>query len=468
MATTADFLTHSATDYNVQVFSNTTTHHDGHDHDHEYCDGHENVFMDKFFDEVLKQILIVLGIFINSIAIWILVSHKKMQNMFLHLLALSLVANNGFMIMALITTLFYEFKVKTLAGIVSYMSIPFKEIFFTASVLITVAMAYERYTTLDVGKGYRTRMKVKALRYQRLKKYILFLCIVCPIVNIHEFFSHDERAKRTDLWKSSGYRHFIQFKWLIFLGISTIILLVLNYKVFSYVTKTIERTQEQDVPKKQTIQINDKPVRKNSRKESFKRKRKFVDNVKRHEKLSFALFGIVICKFVFNTFYVVELIFKTYLKDHCHPSYQKNFEIIVRLMRIINAMSNTAVYCIADRTFRRYIRFYLKRIFYPMFCKLIPVLEPTTVDEDSSTHPHSRPGDQTPLTRTPLGTPQGARRFQTAVSAVKAANSMQDLRRPSNLSADFRRPSTDFRRGSNISQDIKNPLERVKKTTLGP
>merc|ERR1712126_295602 len=113
-------------------------------------------------------------------------------------------------------------------------------------------------------------------------------------------------------------------------------------------------------------------------------------------------------------------------------------------MRIMNATSNTAVHGVADRTFRRHLRFYLKRIFYPLFCKMIPVLDPKTVEEDSSTHHGSRAiGDNTPMTRTPLQTPITSRRFQSSI---------QDLRRPSNL-----------------SQDIKNPLERVRRTnTLEP
>ena len=426
MAINEEMFNYSTTDYDSQitVFSNNTkTLKD------DFCDGHEDQVLDKVIDEVLKQILIVFGIFINSIAIWILVSQKRMQNMFLHLLACSLVADNGFLVMALITTMYYEFKVKQLAGIVSYMSIPFKEIFFTGNVLITMSMAYERYTTLDVGKGYRTRMKVKALRYQRLKKYILFFCVVCPLVNLHDFFSHDERAKRTDLWKSSEYRWFIQFKWLIILGISTIILLFLNYKVFAHVTKTMEMTRQDDILTEKTITINGKSVKKSGTK-----KHKFFDKMKRHEKLSFALFGIVFKKFLCNSFFIIELSLKIVIKDGCSPSYQKNFEIIVRLMRILNAISNALVYCIADRTFRRHLRFYLKRIFYPLFCKMIPILEPKTVEEESSTHHKSQQfGDNTPLTRTPLHTPLTARRFQSSI---------QDLRRGSNLSVEFKRPQT--------------------------
>ena len=110
-------------------------------------------------------------------------------------------------------------------------------------------------------------------------------------------------------------------------------------------------------------------------------KRKFIQRLKRHEKLTFALFGIVILYFFCNTFYVIELSFK--LKD-CTPSYQKNFEVISRLLRVVNSCSNVMVYCVADPTFRRYIIFYVKRMFYALFCKLIPILEPIAVDENST------------------------------------------------------------------------------------
>ena len=135
-----------------------------------------------------------------------------------------------------------------------------------------------------------------------------------------------------------------------------------------------------------------------SENENPKSKRKFIQRLKRHEKLTFALFGIVILYFFCNTFYVIELSLKEGLKD-CTPSYQKNYEVISRLLRVINACSNVIVYCVADRTFRRYIRFYLKRMFYPLFCKLIPVLEPTVVDETSTAHgPSQAGGDRTPVT----------------------------------------------------------------------
>merc|ERR1712016_497166 len=102
-----------------------------------YIKCQENEFLDMFVDYFLKQFLICLGFFINSIAIWILVTNKKMQNIFLHLLACSLVADNGFLFMALLTTLFYQFKYMSLVGIAAYVSIPFKEIFYTANLLIT-------------------------------------------------------------------------------------------------------------------------------------------------------------------------------------------------------------------------------------------------------------------------------------------------------------------------------------------
>ena len=138
-----------------------------------------------------------------------------------------------------------------------------------------------------------------------------------------------------------------------------------------------------------------------------------MERIKKHEKLTFVLFGIVILYVFCNTFYVVKLSLKASLKN-CTPSYQRNFAIISRFFHIINACSNVVVYWIADRKFRRYITFYLKRMFYLLFCKLIPALEPTAVDENGTTSSKNDQkmtqsqavGDRIPV-RTPVTTRRG-------------------------------------------------------------
>ena len=157
---------------------------------------------------------------------------------------------------------------------------------------------------------------------------------------------------------------------------------------------------------KSTSNLSKEPQNKkitlNENAEKSASKWKFLDKLKRHEKITFALFGIVTLYFFCNTFYVTEEILKAALKKN-KPSYRRNFEILSRFMRVLNACSNVFVYCVADQKFRRYLRYYLKKLFYPLFCKMIPILEPRTVDESSTANQQSRTLENSGI-RTPLST----------------------------------------------------------------
>ena len=390
-----------------------------------YIECKDNEYLELLVDRVLKQLLSCFGFFINSIAIWILVTNKKMQNIFLHLLACSLVADNGFLFMELLTTLFYEFKYMSLVGIAAYVSIPFKEIFYTANLLITMSMAYERYCTIDVsGKGYRTKMTIPSFRHKRLKRYIIIFVIFSLFFNFPEFFTHyvDNASKwpmgRTKIWESSVYRNWVQVKWLGLLSVTFVILLTLNLKIFNHVAETLEKVRDHkmsmDKDLNRTVKMDDTAKRPDS-------KSKFLDRLKRNEKVTFALFGIVALYFFCNTFYVIEEVMKAALKKN-KPEYRVNFDIISRLMRVINAVSNVLIYCVADVKFRRLLRFYLKRMFYPLFCKLIPVLEPIRID-DSETSMTSR--THVVNSRTTLGpnTPMSLRKYQSNKFDIEASKS---------------------------------------------
>ena len=397
-----------------------------------YIKCQENEFLDMFVDRVLKQLLNCFGFFINSIAIWILVTNKKMQNIFLHLLACSLVADNGFLFMELLTTLFYEFRYMSLVGVAAYVSIPFKEIFYTANLLITMSMAYERYCTIDVsGKGYRTKMTIPSFRHKRLKRYIIIFVIFSLFFNFPEFFTHyvDNASKwpmgRTKIWASSVYRNWVQVKWLGLLSVTFVILLTLNLKIFNHVAETLEKVRDHkmsmDKDLNRTVKMDKTAMRPTS-------KSKFLDRLKRNEKVTFALFGIVALYFFCNTFFVIEEVMKAALKKN-KPEYRVNFDIISRLMRVINAVSNVLIYCVADVKFRRLLRFYLKRMFYPLFCKLIPVLEPIRVD-DSETSGTSRPHVINSRSTMGPNTPMSLRKYQSNKFDFKASKSSLKLDSP--------------------------------------
>ena len=156
-------------DYTLQITSNSNIIHDAisnfthHDN--------ENSFMDFWLDGVCKLFIGCLGIFMNAIGIWILITQQRMQNMFLHILTCSLACDNGYMLMEMLGTLYHEFKVKFLVWILPQIVYPLKEIFYTSNILVTIGLSYERYALISDKKGYKQTMEVAKFRHHRLRKY---------------------------------------------------------------------------------------------------------------------------------------------------------------------------------------------------------------------------------------------------------------------------------------------------------
>ena len=97
-----------------------------------------NYFMKFWLDGVFRLVVGSLGIFMNSFAIWILVSEQKMQNLFFHILACSLISDNGYLLMDMFCALYHEFNVYSLAWILPYTAYPLKRIFYTSNILTTL------------------------------------------------------------------------------------------------------------------------------------------------------------------------------------------------------------------------------------------------------------------------------------------------------------------------------------------
>ena len=75
-----------------------------------------------------------------------------------------------------------------------------------------------------------------------------------------------------------------------------------------------------------------------------------------------------------------------------------NYEIISRLMRMLNSCTNIFIYCVVDRTFRQLFKNYLKRLANLLTCTMLKSLrkvdkvrESTTKDISQSLELVSRP-----------------------------------------------------------------------------
>ena len=385
----------------------------------------ENYFMNFWLDGIFKLIVGFLAMFMNSIAIWILVSQKKMQNMFLHILTCSLIFDNGYMLMEILCTLYWEFKVSFLVWILPYIAYPLKEIFYTSNILITLSLSYERYTLISDSKGYKQTMEIAKFRHQRLRKYLLFISLLSIGINLPSFFTHyvnseDEPviSKTLDykdnkkLWRIMDRA----VKWSIILVTTFTLLVFFNWKLFTNIKEKLKMRHELQTFVSTNEQTDSNGI---TAEKKIRSRISMIRVFRRKEKFTTALFALVIAFFFCNIWFLGEVILKTvssaaHVEDPGFETFLDNYEIISRLMRMLNSCTNVFIYCVVDRTFKTLFKYYLKRLAFLMSCKLIKSIEPSVQERDlkegriNSTHnnsesqsrPMSSNTKQTPRTST--------------------------------------------------------------------
>jgi hypothetical protein len=332
----------------------------------------------------------VFGIFMNSIAIWILVTAKKMQSMFLHILAFSFVCDNGYLFAEILSTMYYEFKVEDVMWFLPYFAFPFKEIFYTANILITIALSRERYSLVTDNHGYRAKMEVAEFRYERLKKYIAVMTIFSVVINIPSFCTYSIsnvnvedgntlvwKMVKTALRKDDTYVLLDKaVKWSIILVISFVLLVFLNRKVYTHVKEKMAlRTSIRSSTASRKTSFDQGST--------FRARWNFIMKLRKTEKFTLALFAVVAAFLFCNVWYLVEVILKAISSGiiyDCMPKYGS----LSRFMRTFNACTNVLIYCFADRTFKRYLKNYLCYIIDRMSCGLIKLQTGPQGDRDFS------------------------------------------------------------------------------------
>ena len=321
-------------------------------------------------------------------AIWILVSEKKMQRMFMHLLAFSLVCDNGFILSAFLTICYHEFDLAIFMWTLPWLAYPLKEIFYLANILVTIALSYERYVMVMDNSGYKAQMEIKYFRCKRLKKYVIGILTISVLANVLSFFTYTIRKRfiddsedyqwtreKTELRLDKTYLILDKsVKWSLIFVTAFFLLIFFNFKIYTYVKERLElRTN---------LNVNGNSIDSSRTKFKVRSCFSFVDNFREEDKLSLALF-VVTGAFLFcNVWYVGEEMLKTFGLD---VDKVPNYLIISRFMRTLNACTNVLVYCFADRTFKKYLKRNIWHLLYVMSCSVVGRQEATKTDHSQST-----------------------------------------------------------------------------------
>ena len=318
-------------------------------------------------------------------AIWILVCEKKMQRMFMHLLAFSLVCDNGFILSDFLTICYHELDLAIFMWTLPWFAYPLKEIFYLANILVTIALSYERYVMVMDNSGYRAQMEIKHFRCKRLKKYVIGILTISVLANFLSFFTYTIRNKyiddsddyqwtreKTELRKDKTYVILDKsVKWSLIFVTAFLLLIFFNFKICMYVKEKLKS--------RTNLNSNGNYIDSPSTKSKVRSCFSFVDNFRKEDKLSLALF-VVTGAFLFcNVWYVGEEMLKSFGLD------VPNYLIISRFMRTVNACTNVLVYCFADRTFKKYLKKNMCHLLYLMSCSVVRCQETTKTDHSQST-----------------------------------------------------------------------------------
>ena len=355
----------------------------------------EDRFMDFWVDGVFKLFIGGLGISMNTIGIWILITQQRMQNMFLHILTCSLVFDNAYMAMEMLSTLYHEFKITFLVWILPQVVYPFKEIFYTCNILVTIGLSYERFTLISDKKGYKQTMEVARFRHQRLRKYVIAISLFSIIFNLPSFFTHYVNLEELNTSKTEVYRNNKKtwrildraIKWTIFLLGCFVILVFYNWKVFRNIKSKLQTRHElkslntTDQTKSESVKELLAPEK------NFRARINMLRKLRRKEKYTTALFALVSAFFFCNIWFFGEVILKAVKSTITSGNFDvfvDNYEIIARLMRMLNSCTNIFIYCVVDRAFRNLFKNYLKRLAYLMTCTLFKSLNQPDQFRESS------------------------------------------------------------------------------------
>ena len=143
--------------------------------------------------------------------------------------------------------------------------------------------------------------------------------------------------------------------------------------------QTISSINEPIEGKKETIKLTTQ--------KKFRSRISMIRVLRRKEKFTTALFALVSAFFFCNIWFLGEVILKTIagaakVEDPGFKAFLNNYEIISRLMRMLNSCTNVFIYCVVDRTFKTLFKYYLKRLAYVMTCTQFKSIKPSTRERD--------------------------------------------------------------------------------------
>ena len=160
-------------------------------------------------DGVIGTTIAVVGLFINSLTIFILRTKQDLKHVSTGLLCSLLVADNLFLAIKIINNCYWDFGVTSLGKLVTLALYPTEKIFLTMTIFLTVSIAHQGSAMATDFERYDRISSDQTSRRMKILLYILPVVVSAVIFNIPRFLCYEfieGRVEKTELRKNF---HFI-------------------------------------------------------------------------------------------------------------------------------------------------------------------------------------------------------------------------------------------------------------------
>ena len=153
----------------------------------------ENIMVEKieyYVEGVALSIIAILGLLANIATIFILFKQKYREHTFNSLLICLFFFDAVILLTGIVWSFQTYLDIFSYAQIILYpkMVYPLRNISMTASILMTVAIAHERYDAIRQPVQYREMMVDSDVRRKHFMKYIMTIILISVVFNIPKFF----------------------------------------------------------------------------------------------------------------------------------------------------------------------------------------------------------------------------------------------------------------------------------------
>ena len=141
-----------------------------------------------WIDVVVMNCIAISGLILNLFAIYILSTRRSMRNFFNSLLISLFVFDSTFLLMVITETLLRRYKNYAYVIIFPHFLYTLRSISLTASIFVTIGVAYERFVAITRPIIHRQLRTSSTFRRRNLLKYILSVIISSTMFSIPQFF----------------------------------------------------------------------------------------------------------------------------------------------------------------------------------------------------------------------------------------------------------------------------------------